>query len=90
MKYGAYGLVEVLGSASAVLVVDKMLKTSAVGFDTWNTKCGGHVTIFVGGDVSAVQSAVDAVKENPPCEIIASAVISNPSEETERMVGLAK
>lgn len=90
MRYGAYGLIEVLGSASAVLVVDKMLKTAAVGFDTWNTKCGGHVTVFLGGDVSAVTAAVEAVKENPPCEIIAAAVISNPSEETERMVGLSR
>ncbi|MDD3404362.1 MAG: BMC domain-containing protein [Hespellia sp.] len=90
MKYGAYGLVEVLGSTAAILVVDKMLKTSSVGFETWNTKCGGHVTVFLGGDVSAVQSAVEAVKENPPCDIIAAAVISNPSEETERMVGLAR
>ena len=33
------------------------------------------------GDVSAVAAAVQAVKENPPCEIVLAAVISNPSEE---------
>ncbi|MDD3337218.1 MAG: BMC domain-containing protein [Lachnospiraceae bacterium] len=86
MRYGAFGLVEVLGSASAVLVVDQMLKASDVGFQTWNYKCGGHVTVFLSGEVSAVSAAVESVQQNPPCEIIASAVISNPSEETTRLV----
>ena len=76
MNYGAFGLVEVVGSSNAILVIDQMLKTSDVSFLTWQTKCG---------DVSAVTAAVDSVKGNPPCEIVASAVISNPSEETVRL-----
>ena len=80
MSYGALGLVEVLGSCNAVVVLDQMLKTSDVEFRTWHTKCGGHAT------VAAVKAAVDAVKENPPCEIVAAAVISAPSEETSRLV----
>jgi ethanolamine utilization protein EutM len=86
MGYGAFGLVEVLGSTNAVLAVDQMLKASDVEFKTWNVKCGGHVTIFMSGEVSAVTAAVESVRENPPCEVVASAVISNPSEETERLV----
>ena len=86
MRFGALGLVEVLGSASAVMVVDKMLKTSDVEYQAKNYKCGGHVVIFVSGDVSAVTAAVDAVKQNPPCELFGTAVISNPSEETVRVV----
>ena len=86
MTYGALGLVEVLGSSNAVVVVDQMLKTSDVSFRTWNTKCGGHATVFLNGDVAAVTAAVESVKENPPCEIIAAAVISNPSGETSRLV----
>ena len=77
MSYGALGLVEVL---------DQMLKTSNVEFRTWHTKCGGHATVFLSGDVAAVKAAVDSVKENPPCEIIAAAVISAPSGETARLV----
>ena len=69
------------------MVVDQMLKTSDVSFRTWNTKCGGHVTVFLSGDVAAVTAAVESVKENPPCEIVAAAVISNPSGETARLVG---
>lgn len=86
MRFGAFGLVEVLGSASAILVTDKMLKTSDVEYQARNYKCGGHVTTIISGDVAAVQAAVEAVKQNPPCEIIAAAVISNPSEETMRVV----
>ena len=86
MSYGALGLVEVLGSCNAVVVLDQMLKTSNVEFRTWHTKCGGHATVFLSGDVAAVKAAVDSVKENPPCKIIAAAVISAPSGETARLV----
>ena len=86
MSYGALGLVEVLGSCNAVVVLDQMLKTSNVEFRTWHTKCGGHATVFLSGDVAAVKAAVDSVKENPPFEIIAAAVISAPSGETARLV----
>ena len=81
MKYQAIGLVEVLGSANAIRVVDQMVKTSAVEFQTWHTRCGGHATVFLAGDVSAV-----SVCENPPCDIVATAVISGPSEETSNVV----
>ena len=86
MTYGAFGLVEVLGSSNAILVVDQMLKTSDVSFRTLNTKCGGHATVFLSGDVAAVTAAVDSIRQNPPCEVIAAAVISNPSGETVRLV----
>ena len=76
MKYGAFGLVEVLGSCNAVMVIDQMLKTADVSFRTWNGKCGGHEVVFMSGDVSAVTAAVESVKQNPPCDIILAAVIS--------------
>ena len=86
MKYGAFGIVEVLGTANAILAADQMLKTAQVSFRTWDYKCGGHVCIFVSGDVSAVTSAIDSIKSNPPCDVTMAAVISNPSEETARLV----
>lgn len=86
MAYGAFGLVEVLGSANAVLVVDQMLKTADVEFRTWDTRCGGHATVFMSGDVAAVTAAVGRVSEAPLCDVVASAVISNPSDETIRLV----
>jgi microcompartment protein CcmL/EutN len=90
MVYGAYGLVEVLGDTNSVVVVDRMLKTAEVNFETTDTKCGGHVLIFVSGSVSAVKSAVDSVTNNPPCKIFNSAVVSNPSEEMINIVEMFK
>lgn len=46
MTYGAYGLVEVVGEANAILVTDRMLKTADVEYVTQDTKCGGHALIF--------------------------------------------
>ena len=39
-----------------------------------------------GGDVAAVKAAVDSVKEDPPCEVVETAVISNPSQEMNEIV----
>ena len=86
MRYGAYGLVEVLGAANAVIVADQMLKTSEVEYVTQDTKCGGHALVFVGGDVAAVTAAVERVKTDATCKIFLSAVISNPSEEMVEIV----
>lgn len=86
MRYGAFGLVEVLGSGNAIKVADQMLKTADVELKAKNTRCGGHTTLFICGGVSAVTASIESVKENPPCGIVAAAVISNPSEETIRLV----
>ena len=77
---------EVVGSANAVRVVDQMLKAADVNYETWHTRCGGHTTVFMSGEVAAVKAAVESVKENPPCEIVAAAVISSPSDETVKIV----
>ena len=90
MTLGAYGMVEVLGEANAVIIVDKMLKTANVTYETKDTKCGGHVLIFVSGSVSAVTAAVARVTESPICKIFGSAVISNPSEEMINIVEVFK
>ena len=85
-KYGAYGLVEVKGESNAVIVVDRMLKTAEVEYVTQDTKCGGHALVFVGGSVSAVAE----VKNNAPCKIEHTAVISNPSQEMVDIVEMFK
>ena len=86
MIYGAYGLVEVCGAANGVIVLDQMLKTAGVEYETKDVKCGGHALIFISGEVSAVSAAVERVTTNPPCKIVASAVVSNPSEEMIEIV----
>lgn len=47
-------------------------------------------TCFVGGSVSAVTAAVDEVKNNAPCKVIQTAVISNPSQEMVDIVEMFK
>ena len=86
MKVGAYGLEEVLGSSNAVVCVDRMVKTSDVYCKIWNTRCGGHTTIFMTGDLSSVNAAVSAVAENPRSQVFYTAVISNPHEEMVKFV----
>ena len=81
MTYGAYGLVEVVGEANGILVTDRMLKTADVEYVTQDTKCGGHALIFFFFFIAAVTAAVESVREDPPCEVIEAAVISNPSQE---------
>ena len=86
MQNRPLGIVEVLGSANAVLAADQMLKTAQVELATWDYRCGGHVCIFIRGDVSAVQAAVDSMKTNPPCNVIMAGVISSPSDDTNRII----
>lgn len=90
MAYGAFGLVEVLGEANAILVTDQMMKAADVSYETQDTKCGGHALVFISGDVSAVKAAVESVSVDPPCKVFNSAVISNPSEEMVNIVEMFK
>ncbi len=90
MAYGAFGLVEVLGEANAILVTDQMMKAADVSYETQDTKCGGHALVFISGDVSAVKAAVESVSMDPPCKVFNSAVISNPSEEMVNIVEIFK
>lgn len=85
-RYGAVGLVEVLGEANGILISDQMLKAADVTYITHDTKCGGHALIFIGGSVSAVTAAVDAARENTICKLINAEVVSNPSEEMIRVM----
>ena len=78
------------GEGDGVIVKDRMLKAADVGYGTKETKCGGHVLIFMGGDVSAVTAAVESVKNDPPCPVAQTAVISNPSQEMIDIVEMFK
>lgn len=86
MNYSV-GMVEVIGSANAIYILDVMLKASATNLLSWETIFGiGRVTVFVKGDVADVKAAVEAAKRDGTCEIFASYVIANPLRETRRML----
>ena len=77
------GIVELIGSANAIYVVDQMLKAANVCYTSKETVFGaGRVTVFVQGDISSVTAAVDVVKNSGDCKVFATYVIANPHEET--------
>ena len=83
----ALGLIELPNLADAIEAVDVMLKTADVKFLTWEKKLGGRlVTIIVQGAVSSVTEAVESAKNSAKGNIVASAVIANPHEETMKLV----
>ncbi|MDY3920022.1 MAG: BMC domain-containing protein [Candidatus Limivivens sp.] len=83
----AIGLIELPNCTDAIEALDVMLKTADVKFLTWEKKLGGRlVTIIVQGEVSAVTEAVEAAKHRAVGNIVASAVIANPHQETMNLV----
>ena len=83
------GLIELPNITDAIQALDVMMKTAEVKFLTWEKKLGGRlVTIIVQGEVSAVTEAVEAAKRNAVGNIVASAVIANPHEETMKLVAV--
>ncbi|MCR1841872.1 BMC domain-containing protein [Murimonas intestini] len=84
------GLIELPNITDAIQALDVMMKTAEVKFLTWEKKLGGRlVTIIVQGEVSAVTEAVEAAKRNAVGNIVASAVIANPHEETMKLVAVS-
>lgn len=81
------GMVEVTGSSNAIYVLDTMLKAAAVRLLSWKTIFGiGRVTVFVEGDVAAVNAAVEAAHKNHKCSIFASYVIATPHQEARKFL----
>lgn len=84
------GLIELPNLTDAIEALDIMLKTANVKFLTWEKALGGRlVTIIVQGEISAVTEAIESTKRSSIGNIVASAVIANPHEETMRLVGIS-
>lgn len=84
------GLIELPNLTDAIEALDVMLKTADVKFLTWEKTLGGRlVTIIVQGEISAVKEAVESAKASRAGNIVASAVIANPHEETMRLVDIS-
>lgn len=84
------GLIELPNCTDAIEALDVMLKTADVKFLTWEKKLGGRlVTIIVQGEVSTVTEAIESAKRSAVGNIVASAVIANPHEETMKLVAIS-
>lgn len=89
-EYEALGVVEVLYFTTALKLTDAMCKSSDVKLLTSENTLGGKlVTIIVGGSISSVNAAIDAVRlaVQGREELLKNAVvISRPHEEIMKFI----
>ncbi|MEF9840596.1 MAG: BMC domain-containing protein [Lachnospiraceae bacterium] len=77
----AIGMIEFKTVASGITAADQMVKTADVEMIEAQTVCPGKYIAIVGGNLSAVKAAVDAVKQQYPEQLIDSFVLGNPHED---------
>ena len=84
------GFVEVSGVVAAVDALDIMCKSADVSLVSWERKLGGRlVTCIIQGEVSAITAAVESAKLNAKGNVVASAIIANPHEETMKLIEMS-
>ena len=77
MANDSLGLIELTSIASGFLACDSMLKAAAVSLVLSRSICSGKYMVMVRGDVSSVQSAVQAGIAGTRFSVIDSFVIPN-------------
>ncbi len=77
MQMNSIGLIELSSIAAGIQAADIMLKTSEVELILSRTICSGKYMVLVGGDVAAVQSAVDNASHQIDFAVIDTFVIPN-------------
>ncbi len=77
----ALGMIETIGWTAAVRAADRMVKHAYVDVVGMEKTGGGHVTVFVRGDVASVQAAVEVGAEEAAGagELVAAHVIAKPA-----------
>ena len=81
----ALGKIETKGFVAMVEAADAMVKAAKVTLTRYEKTGGGLVTVFVRGDVGAVQAAVDAGSRaaQKVGELVSAHVIPRPDESLE-------
>lgn len=77
MEMNSIGLIELSSIAAGMQAADIMLKTSEVELILSRTICSGKYMVLVGGDVAAVQSAVETAASRIEFAVIDTFVIPN-------------
>lgn len=77
MEMNSIGLLELSSIAAGMQAADIMLKTSEVELIISRSICSGKYMVLVGGDVAAVNSAVDSAVEQVEFAVIDTFVIPN-------------
>lgn len=75
MEMNSLGLIEMTSIAAGMQAADIMLKTSEVELVLSRTICSGKYMVLIGGEVAAVQSALDAAVEQVDFAVIDTFVI---------------
>jgi ethanolamine utilization protein EutM len=84
----AIGMVETKGMVPLVQATDAMLKTANVTYRGWKKVGSGLCTVFVSGDVGAVQAAVDAgaAAARAVGEVKSVLIIPRPHDDLENVL----
>jgi microcompartment protein CcmL/EutN len=77
MEMNSIGLIEMTSIAAGMEACDSMLKTSEVRLILSRTICSGKYIVLIGGDVAAVQAAVDRAATIINYSIVDTFVIPN-------------
>jgi len=77
MQMNSIGLIELSSIAAGMQSADIMLKTSEVELIISRSICSGKYMVLIGGDVAAVQSAVDNAANQIDFAVIDTFVIPN-------------
>ena len=77
MQMNSIGLIELSSIAAGMQSADIMLKTSEVELIISRSICSGKYMVLIGGDVAAVQSAVDNAASQIDFAVIDNFVIPN-------------
>jgi len=77
MAHNAIGLVELTSIASGFLVADTMLKAGPVELLVSRTICSGKYMVLIGGEVDAVQAAMEAGERVGGAAVIDTCLIAN-------------
>lgn len=87
--FRAVGLLETQGLVANLHAVDAMLKAADVNLVGKEKIGGGYVTVFVGGELAAVQTAIEAGRRTVGelgGKLILADVISNPHPDLARLL----
>lgn len=84
----ALGMIETRGLVGSIEAADTMLKSADVTLIRQEKVDAALVTVFVQGDVSAVQAAVEAGREAAARvgELISAKIIPHPDESIQRVL----
>ena len=88
LPMNALGMVETRGLVASIEAADAMIKNAYVKMVGQEEIPGGYLTVFVRGEIGAVQSAVDAgaTAAKQGGELVAVHVIARPHDAVEKLL----